>query len=81
MSKIYVIYESDPGFPATDQHPDAIRYIVEGKIVDAIGGPPSLAEIEAVLNPSKAARVRSHIEKILIRKGIVTLEEIDGEII
>jgi hypothetical protein len=45
-----------PQFPATDQHPDAVRYgplTIDGAVyfVDAIGGRPSDAEIRAVLAP------------------------------
>lgn len=48
--------ETAPDFPATDQHPAALRYgptTIDGAVyfVDAIGGMPSAAEIRAVLNP------------------------------
>lgn len=53
---IRCIYQAVPNFPATDQHPDAVRYgplDVAGKAyyVDAIGGAPSEAEILAVIDP------------------------------
>jgi hypothetical protein len=51
MSTIRCIYDKAPNFPATDQHPDAVRYQVGSKWVDAIGGQPTQAEIDAVLNP------------------------------
>lgn len=58
MSTIRVIYRSGaPGYPATDQHMDAVRYTVHSDflnadvVVDAIGGTPSTAEIDAILNP------------------------------
>lgn len=51
MSTIRVIYKSEPTFPATDQHPDAVRYHVGSVWVDAIGGQPTQAEIDAVLAP------------------------------
>lgn len=51
MSTIRVIYEAEPTFPATDQHPDAVRYQVAGFWVDAVGGRPTEAEVLAVLNP------------------------------
>jgi len=46
----------DPGFPATDQHPQAARYPFDHPTfgllnVDAIDGPPTQAEIDALLNP------------------------------
>lgn len=57
MSTIRVIYHGvAPDFPATDQHPAAVRYgpIVAGGgeyFVDAIDGEPTAEEILAVLNP------------------------------
>lgn len=57
MSEIRCIYYvAPPDFPATDQHPDAVRY---GPIerdgvtlfVDAIGGEPTEDEIAAILEP------------------------------
>jgi hypothetical protein len=61
MSTIRCIYypnadgsRRDPGFQATDQHPSAVRYpfdhATKGLLnVDAVGGAPTLAEIDAVL--------------------------------
>ncbi len=58
MSKIRCIYyDAAPAFPATDQHPDAMRYgplaLPSGGVVfvDAIGSAPTADEIAAVLNP------------------------------
>lgn len=58
MSQIRIIHHGhQPSSPATDQHPDAKRYgpitRANGGIVyvDALGGEPTLAEIEAVLAP------------------------------
>lgn len=50
MSTIRVIYQVEPNFPATDQHPDAKRYIVGGYVVDAIGGEPAIEAVYAILN-------------------------------
>lgn len=62
MSAIRCVYHNtEPNFPATDQHPDAVRYgpikRIDGSIVfvDAIGGQPSLDDINAVLNASAPA--------------------------
>lgn len=55
MSQIRVIYEAEPKFPATDQHPDALRYRIGRYWVDAVGGEPSAAEVDAILNPPKSA--------------------------
>lgn len=56
---IRTIYHGDaPKFPATDQHPQAKRYgplqLSGGRsvYVDAVGGEPTAADIEAVLKPS-----------------------------
>jgi hypothetical protein len=53
MAAIRVIYESEPDFPPTDQHPDAVRYQVGEYWVDAIGceagGAPALEEVDKVL--------------------------------
>lgn len=51
MSKILAVYDESPKFPATDQHPDAARYLVDGNIVDATGGQPTPEEVAAFLNP------------------------------
>lgn len=48
---IVAIYASVPNFPAIDQHPDAVRYMVAGYTVDAIGGEPTEAEVLALLAP------------------------------
>lgn len=60
MSTIRTIYgpnfdgsRRNPGFPATDQHPSAVRYPFDhpslGLLnVDAIGGAPTQAEIDAL---------------------------------
>lgn len=54
MSQIRCIYSEEPKFPATDQHPSAARYRVGLHFVDAIGGQPTQAEVDAVLSPPPA---------------------------
>lgn len=54
---IRAIYDSAPSTPATNQHPDAVRYFVGPYIVDAVGGQPTQAEIEAVLGLPEKARL------------------------
>ena len=56
MSTIRVIYEEEPHFPAIDQHPAAARYRVGKYWVDAIGGEPTQAEVNAILNPPKSGK-------------------------
>lgn len=63
MSTIRCIYEQEPSFPATDQHPDAVRYEVGGFWVDAIGGRPTEGEVQAILNPP--AVEASPVDKIV----------------
>ena len=59
MSQIRAVYSSQPNFPATDQHPDAARYFVNPYWVDAIGGQPTLAEIQAMLGTDAAGQART----------------------
>jgi hypothetical protein len=49
MTAIRVIYEAEPDFPPTDQHPDAVRYQVGEYWVDAIGGGPAGEDLDKVL--------------------------------
>ena len=62
MSTIRTTYEKEPDFPASEQHPDAVRYQVGKRWVDAIGGKPTPAEISDVMNPP--VRVRTLAEKL-----------------
>lgn len=57
MSTIRCVYSREPNFPATDQHPDAVRYTVAGHTVDAIGGEPTVEEVAAFLAPPVPASV------------------------
>jgi hypothetical protein len=52
MSAIRCIYTEEPKFPASDQHPAAVRYVVGALWVDAVGGAPTQTEIDAILHPS-----------------------------
>lgn len=57
MSQIRAVYSHGvPSFPATDQHRDAERFTVGPYIVDAIGGAPTIDEIEAFLAPPAPKR-------------------------
>ncbi len=58
MTTIRTVYSQDPNFPATDQHPDAVRYQVGGYWVDAIGGQPSQADLDAFFAPSVSAQAK-----------------------
>lgn len=79
MSTIRCVYhDREPDFPARDQHPDAVRYKVGAVWVDAIGGRPTPAEVDAVLHPPPAPpepMVRDLIAA-LQRKGMITDQEL-----
>lgn len=77
MSTIRIIYHpkvdgsfNAPNFPATDQHPSAVRYQFvhpsHGNLtIDAIGGAPVQAEIDVLLSPpvlDKDAEARKAID-------------------
>lgn len=49
--RICCTYAAEPDFPATDQHPDAVRYHVGDWWIDAVGGAPTEDEVNAVLHP------------------------------
>lgn len=70
MSQVRCIYvEAAPRFPATDQHPQAVRYTVRSEflgrdvVVDALGGAPTTQEVDTVLNPPVPQR--SLAEKLM----------------
>ncbi len=56
MSVIRCVYyplngePKQPPWPASDQHPEAVRYLVGLYYVDAIGGAPTPAEVAAVVS-------------------------------
>lgn len=76
MAQIRVVYNSEPSFPATAQHPDAVRYQVGGKWVDAIGGQPTLDEVNAVLNHGQAGGASAMLE----RQRTETLDDLNAAI-
>lgn len=76
MSIRCVYAGSAPDFPASDQHPDAVRYgplAIGGAVyfVDAIGGQPSNDEILAVLEPAGPVPIitRRQIRLWLLQHG------------
>jgi hypothetical protein len=77
MSTIRCIYYgAAPDFPATDQHPAAVRYTVTVSsvdyLVDAIGGKPTVAEMRVLLDPPPA---ETPAQKVAARLGM-TLSEL-----
>ncbi len=61
---IRCVYDREPTFPATDQHPDAVRYQLGGRWVDAVGGQPTLAELQAILTPTQDTRAVLAIDSV-----------------
>lgn len=55
MTTIRIVYWVEPNFPATDQHPDALRTTLtfEGNTVwvDYIGDVPTVDDVDAVVHP------------------------------
>jgi hypothetical protein len=49
---IRVVYTSEPSFPATDQHQNAVRYQIGALWVDAVGAAPTQADVDAFFAPS-----------------------------
>jgi len=65
MSVVCCVYRSVPTFPASDQHPDAVRYQIGDLYVDAIGGEPTLQEVKLVLNPpTEAPSIEQKLEAL-----------------
>jgi hypothetical protein len=66
---IRVMYQEEPKFPATDQHPDAERYEIEvdGKVwfVDAVGGAPTVDDVRAALFPPVEPPTADPVEKLV----------------
>ena len=61
MATIRVIYEAEPDFPATQHHPDAVRYQLGEYWVDAVGGAP--AQVEKDLEALARVLYRERREK------------------
>lgn len=94
MSTVIYVSTKEPNTPASDQHPDAARYIVAGLWVDALGGEPTQAEIDAILSPeppkpdplleriavleTKLAR-SAKLEAALIDKAVITKADVDAK--
>ena len=53
MATIRVIYSEEPTFPATDNHPEAVRYQISGMWVDALDGAPTAEDVQAYLDAAK----------------------------
>lgn len=71
MSTIRCIYEQEPNFPATDQHPDAVRYCIGARWVDAVGGEPTPAEIDKMLGRDPRDAIKAQLAAIDATTGSV----------
>lgn len=58
---ILVVYDSEPSFPATDQHPQATRVQLGNKWVDSVGGTTTQAELDA-FNAAVATQMQQGAE-------------------
>jgi hypothetical protein len=65
------IYQQEPSFPASDQHPEAIRYQVGNLWVDAVGAEPTQADIDAILSPDPALIDQATLNAALAAEGSV----------
>lgn len=80
MIQIRCLYEKEPKFPATDQHPDAERFAISfGSFAwcDAVGGEPTQAELEAAVNAPPS--VKTTAEK-LAALGL-TIDDLKAELV
>ena len=80
MSIIFYVRESveEPKFPASVQHPDAVRYRVGNTWVDAIGE-PTQEEVDAVHRPPPVI-VKNETDKLLallVEKSVIEQSEAD----
>ena len=82
MSTIRTVYADEPKFPATDQHPSAVRYQVSGKFVDAVGGAPTSDEVSSFLSPVSANKTLIDKAKAdtITHEELVTLLKAKGVI-
>lgn len=81
---IRVVYTEEPSFPATDQHPDAVRYQIGQYWVDAIGDAPTQADVDALLTPVDATpstedRLKA-LESVLVQTSIVKQVDLDNAV-
>lgn len=75
-----IYHDQEPSFPATAQHPDAVRYKIGEQWVDAVGGKPTQADVDAILTPSKlsAELTVKDLQKALLDKGVLMQNDLDN---
>lgn len=61
-----------PDFPPTDQHPDALRYLVGVYVVDAVGVEPTTAEVDAVIQAKLDTSDIDNLEKVMKSLALLT---------
>ena len=69
---IRIVYEKEPNFPATDQHPDCVRYQVGTVFADAIGGEPTQADVDAFLAPSAQSVADASAVTVVKANAVIT---------
>lgn len=64
MSTILAIYAAEPKFPASEQQSGAERYQIGTVWVDCLNGPPSQAEVDAMVTPPADTRAGLAVDSI-----------------
>ena len=73
MTIIRMIYEAEPDFPPTDQHPEAVRYQVGEFWVDAVGAPAGEALDQALENLGRVLYQERREQRERIARQIIDL--------
>lgn len=66
-----IYHDAEPRFPATDQHPQAVRYTVPSALlgrdvlVDTVGGEPTTQEVDALLTPPTPDQIEAQVQAAL----------------
>jgi hypothetical protein len=61
---IRIIYHEEPKFPATDQHPSAVRYHIGEFWIDAVGAEPTAADLTAINRLALVRKIDSDADAI-----------------
>lgn len=72
--RILSVHESEPNFPSSESFPNAVRFQIGGRWVDAINGEPTEADVQKFLFPELTPQ-----QKIdAMEKNGIPAEKIDG---
>lgn len=72
MSKIIAAYTAEPNFPATDQHPQAIRQQIGPRWFDVLDGPITSADVK-VYDDEVATESRTSEDDKIVRISTVRI--------